>query len=173
MRTKTLFILSGVPGCGKSTWAKEFCNGRAHTAYISRDAIRFKLLAEHEEYFNKEYEVINEYFKTINEALADESITSIVVDATHINYYSRQNLFAHLNIDAEKVTTICVYFKVPVEVCLQRNANRTGRELVPEVVIRRFYRTLTNPRSDGSWKFFNEIWIVNAKGEVKKYERVV
>ena len=44
----------GIPGSGKSTWAKARCKNNPHAAYISRDEIRFSLLKDEEEYFAKE-----------------------------------------------------------------------------------------------------------------------
>ena len=51
-----LLVMSGVPGCGKSTWARRFIS--MHNAVVvSRDSIRFSLLEKDDDYFAREDEV--------------------------------------------------------------------------------------------------------------------
>lgn len=62
-----LYILSGCPGSGKSTWAKSHINPY-FDKYVSRDDIRFSLVKENEEYFSKEKEVYR-LFYTSNQSV--------------------------------------------------------------------------------------------------------
>ena len=49
-------------------------------------------------------------------------------------------------IHPEKV--IAIVMDTPLDVCLQRNAQRSGRALVPEDVIRNMYQNMTMPNYD-------------------------
>ena len=55
---KHLYLMMGVAGSGKSTYAKNIL--KDGDIYISRDEIRYSLLTEEDDYFAKENEVIKE-----------------------------------------------------------------------------------------------------------------
>ena len=77
-------MLCGVPGSGKSTWAREQVvklDGKG--IIISRDVIRFSMLGDNDAYFAHEDEVFDEFIKEIQEAINDQEHTSIFIDATH------------------------------------------------------------------------------------------
>lgn len=141
---KKLFILVGAPGCGKSTWARsqaEHVKGEA--IIISRDEIRFSMLKDGDDYFSKENEVFNEFIRKIQESLDDDTHSKIYIDATHVNRAGRSKVLNRL--DLKGTTVVGVYFDIPLEVCLERNAGRTGRALVPESAIKRMYESLEYP----------------------------
>lgn len=131
-----MYIVSGPPACGKSSWIKERIK-RDGGIHISRDTIRFSMLSEDDEYFAKEYEVIADFLHQIQEQL-DLKEQDIYVDATNLNKYSRAKLYNNLNVNNE-YTVVYVGFTTPLSICLERNKNRTGREFVPESVIRRMW----------------------------------
>lgn len=94
---KTLFILCGVPGSGKSTWAsKQF----GEENVVSRDKIRFSFLDNESDYFDKETFVWEEFIREIQNRLnGNEEI--VVADATHINKRSRNKLLNALKLSNE------------------------------------------------------------------------
>ena len=57
MKHKKVWLLSGIPGSGKTSWAKKRIeeHGGIH---CSRDEIRFSVLEDDEDYFAHEDEVI-------------------------------------------------------------------------------------------------------------------
>lgn len=139
-----LYIMVGIPGSGKSTYAKK---NFPDAWYISRDEIRFNLVAENEEYFSKEDEVFNEFIRMINLGL--EMGNDVVADATHLNSRSRIKLFSHLNLNKEKTEIIAVVMRTPLKTCLERNENRIGtRSYVPPQVIKRMSHSLREPTSE-------------------------
>lgn len=82
--SKTLFLMCGPAGVGKTTWIK--AHKSKQDVRISRDDIRFKLLKDGEDYFSHEKEVFSIFIKTINKYIEDISFTgNIYVDATHLN----------------------------------------------------------------------------------------
>ena len=145
IQSKKIYILCGVPGSGKSTWARkqiEELDGKG--IIISRDAIRFSMLGDDDAYFAHEDAVFDEFIKKIQEAINDQEHTSIFIDATHLNEKNRNKVLSRIWRMGDDVI-IGVYFDVPLEECLRRNALRTGRALVPETVIKNMYESLTKP----------------------------
>lgn len=138
-----LFINVGIPGAGKSTFCKNHMND---FPIVSRDAIRFSLLGDTDEYFSKEKEVYNIFIKTIANNL--KAGKSCVADATHLNKKARKKLINALiqdNCCTNNYDICFLYFDIPLETCLYRNAKRTGREYVPESAIQSMYKSLTAP----------------------------
>lgn len=149
MKQKNLWLLVGIPGSGKSTWALEQLNAlpAEHGHWISRDMIRFGLVKEGEEYFSKEKEVFNLFVRAVQADIDSNFITDIYVDATHINEASREKLLRRLK-NLENVNLNAVVFDISLETCLERNAQRTGRACVPETAIRNMYKNFRNPTLD-------------------------
>jgi predicted kinase len=85
MKHKTLVLMCGPAGSGKSSWVakeQEHNRGKVKSCHVSRDLCRFELVKENEEYFSKEDEVFKMFINKINEKLADKSTEVIYVDAT-------------------------------------------------------------------------------------------
>ena len=100
MKQKRVFLMCGIPGSGKSSWARQ----RVATYggyHISRDAIRFEILSERGgDYFDYENEVIRTFVAEINELLdSDEQCIDIYVDATHLTDNSRNQIMRQLHLE--------------------------------------------------------------------------
>lgn len=143
----TLYILCGCAGCGKTTWANSFiASCEIDIRYVSRDEIRFSILKNGEDYFAHENEVFNKFVGTISATLVDGF--DVIADATHLNQKSRAKLIRA--IDTRGYTNyniIFVSFNIPLDVCLEHNAQRTGRALVPEENLKQMYRLYREPRA--------------------------
>lgn len=148
MKHRILYLMCGVPGSGKSHWVAERVK-RMGGAHISRDAIRFAMLKDGEEYFNKEKQVFSEFIARASLAIKDPEISHIYLDATHINEASRQKTLNALRTACGDALNdwelIIVYMDTPNTTCIARNETRIGRALVPESVIRRMGSQLTIP----------------------------
>ena len=139
-----LILTMGIPGSGKSTYAKRRFMGKEN-AYISRDEIRFSMVAEDEEYFSKEKEVFNEYVKQVDEALSG-NYRYVIADATHLNKTSRDKLLNRLTNKPEQI--VVIYMDTPLMLAIMRNNEREGRAVVPEKVIRNMYNSIQLPTTD-------------------------
>ena len=160
MKQKRVFLMCGVPGSGKSTWARQRI-GTYGGYHISRDEIRFAILDERGgDYFDYENEVIRTFVARINELLdGDEQCVDIYVDATHLTDNSRNQIMRQLHL--EDAYKIAVWMKVPLEICKVRNDTRTGRAKVPHKTIAEMYLRARRP----SPKDYDEIWEINSEGE--------
>lgn len=157
MTKKTIWLMSGIPGSGKSTWIKNRLNEDTDI-WCSRDAVRFSIVKEDEEYFSHETKVFRTWINQICDALNNPNIKNIYIDATHINDKSRNKTLSCLpeeNIDE----IVNVVFSVSLKECIQRNANRKGREKVPEDVITNMYNSFSLPQK-------NKTIFINEKGEI-------
>lgn len=158
MKQKRVWLTSGLPGSGKTTWIKNQLRKKGGF-WCSRDIVRFSILKEGDSYFEHEDEVFNAWIAQICEALANPLVEDIYIDATHLNDRSREKTLSRLPKDnIEKITN--VVFDVPIEVCLERNSKRTGRELVPESAIRNMAKSFQMPKK-------YSVMIIDKDGEVK------
>lgn len=157
---KRLYVLCGIPASGKSTWIKnheetlrkESPNGRI--TVVSRDKIRFSLLEEDEPYFAKESLVYQEYIRQIAESL--NSGDTVIADATHLNTGSRSKLLKNLGNALGDCEVIAICMITPLEVALERNINRCGREFVPPEQIIQMNRSFCLPSFEEG---FNRIFL--------------
>lgn len=145
-----LYVLCGVPGCGKSTWARNYMRAQDEQGhdvrYVSRDEIRFSILKDEEDYFAHENEVFNKFVGTIYTTLVDGF--DVIADATHLNPKSRAKLIRAIDARAHvDYQIVYVSFNVPYEICKERNAQRTGRALVPETNLEQMYNWYREPRA--------------------------
>ena len=142
---KTLYLMVGCPGSGKSTWIRNHLhtlNGYTHV--VSRDDIRFLLVSEDEPYFSKEKQVYKKFIEDIKFGL--ENADNVIADATHLNEGSRGKLLRHLKDSLKDVKVCAIVIKVPIETSIKQNELRAGsRSYVPEQTIRNMYASLTLP----------------------------
>lgn len=164
MNEKTLWIMCGVPGSGKSTWLRQ--NAFENSVVISRDAIRFAMLdgEDEAEYFKYEDKVWNKFINDIRTALTQND--NVYVDATHINEASRNKLLNALHLHKD-VKVNCIFFDVPDTVCLARNEMREGRSRVPRGVIRRMSVQMVPPHMNEKHKY-NKIFYIDENGKISK-----
>ena len=152
---KTLYILCGVPGSGKSTWVQNHINSfEGKVSWVSRDIIRFTMVNENEEYFSHEDEVYDEFINQIKLGL--ENYDVVIADATHITKGSRHKLLHSLGKSLKDVKVIAMVIKTDFNTIVKQNDMREGRARVPLSVIRRMNIQFTMPEIEEG---FDEIWI--------------
>lgn len=149
----TVTVLRGIPGSGKTTWAKNrvneiFKNG-GKVVRISYDDLRESF---HNTIRNKDNErlLLNIVRLLIPEALWQGY--DVIVDGTHLNASYTENVRRavadhnrrygyNAKMEMEPVTQAVIEyvdFDTQLEVCLERNRNRPNP--VPENVIRAMYK---------------------------------
>ena len=148
MNAKKVYLLSGIPGSGKSYWARNILMPNCQAPkYISRDEVRFSMLTDEDSYFAKEDDVFNLFIHNINIAMMDNNVSDVIIDATHLNEKSRMKVLNRIQHNSDNII-IAVDFRTPLETCLDRNEKREGRAKVPRGVIRRMFYQHTSPRED-------------------------
>jgi predicted kinase len=132
-----LVVLVGLPGSGKSTWAKH-----QGVAVISSDGMRF-LLADDE----NDQTIHADVFATVRYVLRRRLMLRrplTIIDATNLSRRERRPYIKTAQLYDCQVEAM--FFDTPVEVCKERNRSR-GR-VVPDEIIDIMVGRLTAPAVD-------------------------
>ena len=163
MKGKTVFLLSGPPASGKSTWVRN--NMTVGSEWISRDNVRFAILTDEDDYFAHEDDVFDTFINYINQTLEKDEIHTIYIDATHLNKRSRDKVLRRVRKDNICDLT-CVCFDVPLVVCHARNNLRSGRSHVPASAIDNMFNSYRIPNKNV--EHFDHVLIVDENGDTKE-----
>ena len=143
----TLHILIGIPGCGKSTYARklaETTGGRI----VSSDGIR-KELTGTEEYLYPELN--RRVFEIFHSRIADWIKESdVIADATNIHVKDWRNAIA---LCPEGTPRKVYWFDIRPDVAMRRMDSRERK--VPRDVVERMWKTMEDNRRNLKY-YFNE-----------------
>ena len=134
MKRPTLILLVGVPGSGKTTYAKTITGPHDNTIHLSSDQIRKELWGS-EEIQGDNNEVFSLMQSKAIEALNDG--LSVVYDATNVTRKDRSYIISlcpkFIKIEAHVVWA-------PIETCIRRDAarSRTVGKAVIDKMLKRF-----------------------------------
>ena len=138
-----LYIISGVPGSGKSYFCDNFTYNSG-IRHVSRDLIRYALLQDTDDYFAHEEEVYRTFVTVVVDALQHDE--SVIADATHLNAGSRKKLIQSIDEYFVDYQIIFIYLSTDFDICCSRNRQRTGRRKVPEATMIDMYSKWQPPR---------------------------
>lgn len=152
--------MSGVMGSGKTTYCQKWIAKHKNSIWISRDNIRYSFLAPDEDYFSKEQEVLKEFYKQAQNAIDNDEVYAVLLDASHLSDKAIWKTLKHLSIPKD-TKIVNVRLTTPLDVCLERNAGREGRARVPDDVIKNAYSIFKNSEKlDCVRKRISEVWEV-------------
>lgn len=132
-----LIILQGLPGSGKSTWAREFIKGKRDWAIVNRDSLRNM----RGDYWIVQQEGLITKWEDYCIASAVSEGLNVIIDATNFNpkTLAKWHRIASANsLEAEIMT-----FDTPVEECIRRDLGR--EKPVGKSVIWGMYKKYINP----------------------------
>ena len=134
-----MLMLCGLPGSGKSTYAKVKA-GEGYSVYSS-DELRIEMFGDVNHQGDNE-KLFAELHRRIKQALKNGK--DIIYDATNINKKQRMHFIRQLkNINCYKE---CMIFPLPIGYCINNNFNRD--KAVPISVIDKMVRAFTVPYYD-------------------------
>lgn len=131
---KTLYMTRGLPGSGKTTWAKEMQAQNPNITRINNDDLRSMM--HNGEFSPGREKLVNAVTTDIARAACDKG-HHVIIDNTHLTerWEARyRQLAGQLGMRFE----VTDFTTVPLETCLKRNASRPNA--VPEKVIRDMWR---------------------------------
>jgi putative nucleotidyltransferase with HDIG domain len=150
MSKSTLYYLIGLPGSGKSTFAKAFAEQEeTNTKVLSSDSIRAEMFGS-EEVQDDPSKVFDALFKKAKELLAQGY--NVMVDATNVNRKKRINALKQF----PNVHKVALYIATPIGRCIINDAKR--ERTVGTEVITRMYEQMQVPAKFEGWDM---IQIVN------------
>ncbi len=113
-----MIILQGLPGSGKSTWAREFVTGKKDWVIVNRDSLRNM----RGDYWITEQEGLITQWEDFCVKSAIEKELNVIVDATNLNDKILKKWFdlcKFYNLHPE-----VRFFDIPVEECIERDSKR-------------------------------------------------
>jgi predicted kinase len=143
----TVVLAIGLPGSGKSAWFK-----RHNITPLSSDLVRALLFDDATE--QRFQDLVFSNLRSMLKARLIARRPMNYVDATNLTPHDRHGWIKL----AKDYGSQAVFFDVPVEVCLQRNARR--QRVVPEDVMRRMAGKLKPPAFEEG---FSKITVVRVK----------
>ena len=144
---KTLAIIIGVQGSGKSTFYK---------TQLEKDYVRINL--DTLKTRDKECELVKECF---------EKGYSLAIDNTNPTRFDRSRYITLAIVNDYRI--IAYYMNIRFDECVRRNNQRKGKERIPIEAIRRTALKLKKPSYDEG---FDEIYIVTSSGKGYKIKEV-
>ena len=140
----TLYITVGLPGSGKSTYAKEFIKGK-EIEYLSSDSLR-AVYGKDETDQSVTSIVFGHIKRKVDEFLKDGK--NVIVDATSVNRKERSDYINTAKKYGAKV--VAIVFKMDRQGLIDRNKKRgeQGGRVVPDWVIDKMLNKFEDPSYD-------------------------
>ena len=140
----TLYITVGLPGSGKSTYAKNFIKDK-EIEYLSSDSLR-AVYGKSEEDQSVTSFVFGHIKKKVDEFLKDGK--NVLVDATSVNRKERSDYIKTAKKYGAKV--VAIVFKMDRQGLIERNKKRgeQGGRVVPDWVIDKMLAKYEEPSYD-------------------------
>ena len=159
-KMKSLFLMCGPAGSGKSTWVKaQMAEAKYPCRWVSRDNVRNTFLTDADKnMFAYEDDVFDEFCHQIDVALTEVDV--VYADATHLSQKARNKVLDKLHLDG--VDIYPVVFNIPLDTILEQNEQRKGigRTYVPRSVIRRMYYQFEKPTDNEKYKYKSILTVV-------------
>lgn len=151
----TLYVLCGPPGAGKSTWARQNAD-RLEAVVVCSDDVRRDFEAEGRDPWDGDSVFADVELRARGLLRAGRSV---VLDATH--YQRRYRTYADDVVSGIDVQRVCVWFVVPLEVCLQRNAGRDSVAFGDRRMTDEFVRSIADAFEPPGDDEFDEVIVVD------------
>lgn len=141
---KKIIILKGLPGSGKSTWAKEFVRTNADWKRVNKDDLR-AMMDDSKWSGKREQYILATRDLLINRFLLDGY--NVIVDDTNLNPKHEEHIKEMAKTITESGTPCEVevkFFDTPIGECIKRDLSRP--KSVGEAVIRKMHNDYLKPK---------------------------
>ena len=152
---KNLIILTGAPGSGKSTWAKDYQKTHQNCYIISSDAIRYEITGRFDDH-TRQPEVWALFEKRIHEYANKSEDVTVILDAL-CDLNSLRIKYVKENPEYDKYTL--VVFPRSFEYVKKYNKMRNQEVWVPDDVLKMLYDKYEHPSAE-ALGYFQEVLII-------------
>ena len=143
-----MVCLAGMPGVGKTTWAKRFLELQPDYLYFSPDSYYEKINGDDRDRSNT-FEVWMTMFRDINNAMKNGK--NVLIDSDNLTYHQRMQWIEWFPDFKHKL----IYFEEDFETCCDRVSRR--RRTIPKEVMKSKWEKLERPNlhTDGKyWELY-------------------
>ena len=138
---KTLIVLTSPPGCGKSTWAKNYQSRHENVYIVSSDALRYELTGVSDD-FSKQPTVWELFDQRITEySKKDPDVTVIADSLMDLNKLRQAIVKKHPEFDR----FVLIYFMCTYEESCRNNKNRSPEAIVPDQALKELWDKFEQP----------------------------
>ncbi len=134
-----LFVLMGLPGAGKSTFANSLLNIKNDIKYISSDELRKEFV----EYKDNHREIFRIMHQRTLEYLHYGK--NVIYDSTNLERKYRMELYQKIKTDDLSTRVIIVFIHNGLEKAIEQSKQRKNRLDVNEQLIKNMYETIQIP----------------------------
>lgn len=142
----TFIMLIGLPGCGKSTYAKKLSANNKYVVHSSDEIRKVLNLYSYED--NEKSIIFETMLKNIKADMNEGK--NIIVDATNLSRKHRMHYLAQIK-KFDNYEKICYLFIVPTNICEAQNRNRTLNNRVPNIVYDKLLKSFNTPMINEGW----------------------
>ena len=154
---RKLILLAGLPGTGKSYYAKSIKDENCHI--ISSDETRFAITHDYRVILEDMNIVYDKMIETANALLANNENITVILDSTFLDD-KRRNYFLDKIRGADYIQLVML--KANIDTILTRNHKRQEEKWVPEEVILSMMEKYKDPSSDNIYRYnFIKVVYVN------------
>lgn len=154
---KTFYLLSAIPGSGKSTWAKMYKNTHENAFIVSSDELRLELFGGVQNFSNEKL-IWDTFLKRINDYARDYNDCTVIADATNLENRFRMFYFENT---PQFDKHILVLFPLPFSQCVRQNNEREKERVVPYKVLERLNNQYEDPSEE----------VISSYDEILKVEK--
>lgn len=134
-----LILMVGLPGSGKSSYAKIIAK-KEKAVIVSTDDIRYELFGDERQQKNSS-KVFYEVYSRIEEHLSNQR--NVVFDATNLDRKRRIHVISKFEEKFQHLQIMACYMDTPFEICVKRNASR--KKQVENWVLEKLRKSMTIP----------------------------
>ncbi|MCH3910108.1 MAG: AAA family ATPase [Bacilli bacterium] len=152
---KTLILMAGIPGSGKSRWAKDYAKNHRNTLIVDTDETRKKITGSYLVFPSDMKVIFDEMIKEGNDFLSsNESECTLIEDSIFLDDYRREYYMKRLK-GYDKA--ILVMLKAhDYSLCYLQNKRRERDKWVPDNVIDGMIKMYKDPSKEVA-AYFDEI----------------
>jgi predicted kinase len=152
---KTLIMMAGIPGSGKSTWAREYASKHPNTLIVDTDETRKSITGSYQIFPPDRHIIYDKMIQLANDWFAShDGECSVIEDSTFTDNYRR--VYYMERIKGFDYSCLFMVKMHDYSLCYERNKMRRQEKWVPENVIADFIKNYEEPSAEVK-KLFNDI----------------